>query len=120
MRHLWDSKGQKYPQREVAYQATVEEVLALLEEERAEDVVVLDVRRKCNWTSYFIVATGKSSRQVEAMAAFIVQKLKEKRQKLLYDMDESSPEWIALDLGEIVVHLMVPISTRVATILLLD
>ena len=86
----------------------MEEVLALLEEERAEEVVVLDVRKKCNWTSYFVIASGRTGRQVEGMAEFIVKRLKEKRQKLLYDMDDSSSDWIALDLGEIVVHLMVP------------
>lgn len=80
----------------------------MLEEEAAEDVVVLDVRRKCNWTSYFVIGSASTGKQVEGIARALVRRLKEKRKKLLYNIDDSSSDWFAIDLGEFVVHLMVP------------
>lgn len=83
-------------------------VVDALEDIKAFDITVMDVRQLTTLTSYMIVASGNSTRQCKAIADNVREKLKEKGADLSGVEGEKDGEWVLVDLGEIVVHVMVP------------
>ena len=83
-------------------------VLAALDELKAVDVKVLDVRRMTSITDYMVIASGTSSRHLKAIADNVAQKSKEAGMPPLGMEGERDGEWALIDLGDIVVHVMLP------------
>ncbi len=79
-----------------------------LEELKAVDVVVLDVRGKSNVTDFMVIASGTSSRHVKAMANNVVVEVKKAGIVPLGVEGESTSEWVLVDLVDVVVHIMLP------------
>src|SRR5690606_6781913 len=84
---------------------TVEDALAEL---KAKDVVRIDVRELTGVTDYMIIARGGSNRQVGALADNVIEKVKEAGLRPLGIEGKESGEWVLVDLGDIVVHIMQP------------
>lgn len=83
-------------------------VVDALEDIKAFDIHVMDVRPVTTVTSYMIVASGNSTRQCKAIADNVREKLKEKGVEARGVEGEKEGEWVLVDLEEIVVHVMVP------------
>jgi ribosome-associated protein len=83
-------------------------VVDALEDIKAFDITVMDVRHMTAVTSYMIVASGNSTRQCKAIADNVREKLKEKGVDARGVEGEKEGEWVLVDLGDIVVHVMVP------------
>jgi ribosome-associated protein len=83
-------------------------VVDALEDIKAFDITVMDVREMTAMTSYMIVASGNSTRQCKAIADNVREKLKEKGMDVRGVEGEKEGEWVLVDLGDIVVHVMVP------------
>lgn len=83
-------------------------VVDALEDIKAFDITVMDVRKMTTLTSYMIVASGNSTRQCKAIADNVRAKLKEKGTDARGIEGEKDGEWVLVDLGEIVIHVMVP------------
>ncbi|KQT37956.1 MULTISPECIES: ribosome silencing factor [unclassified Methylophilus] len=83
-------------------------VVDALEDIKAFDITVMDVRQMTTVTSYMIVASGNSTRQCKAIADNVREKLKEKGVDARGIEGEKDGEWVLVDLGEIVIHVMVP------------
>jgi ribosome-associated protein len=83
-------------------------VVAALEEIKAKDVVVLDVRKLTSITDFMIIASGTSSRQVKALADNVLEKAKAAGNRPLGVEGEREAEWILVDLADVVVHVMLP------------
>ncbi|SDK19693.1 ribosome-associated protein [Methylophilus rhizosphaerae] len=83
-------------------------VVDALEDIKAFDITVMDVHQMTSVTSYMIVASGNSTRQCKAIADNVREKLKEKGADTRGIEGEKDGEWVLVDLGEIVVHVMVP------------
>lgn len=79
-----------------------------LDELKARDVRVLDVRDMTSITDLMIVASGTSDRHVQALADTVVQRAKKEGANVLGVEGEQLSEWILVDLGDVVVHLMQP------------
>ena len=83
-------------------------VEAMLQDEKAEDVTVLDLTGKTSIADHMIIASGRSARHVTAIADNIIVRLKE------VDVDKVSVEgrqqadWILLDVGDVILHLFRP------------
>jgi ribosome-associated protein len=75
---------------------------------KATDVVVLDLRRVCSFTDYFLLASGANQRQIQAIADAVLETLK--AEHLRPDHVEGYPkqEWILLDYSDFVVHVFTP------------
>jgi ribosome-associated protein len=70
----------------------------------ASDIVLLDAHDICGYTDYFVIVSGESSRQLEAIADQIVQSLK-KDTAPLHREGNAASGWILLDYGDIIVHI---------------
>ncbi|MDP1708330.1 MAG: ribosome silencing factor [Gammaproteobacteria bacterium] len=83
-------------------------VVHTLDEMKAQDITVLDVHGVSDVTDVMVIASGSSNRQVKAMAAAVVEKAKEHKYRPLGMEGEQAGEWVLVDLGDVVVHLMLP------------
>lgn len=86
----------------------VKATVAALEDIKAHDIVVLDVRRMTSLFDKVIVASGDSTRQNKAMADNVREKLKALGATVHGVEGEDTGEWILVDLGAVVVHIMQP------------
>ncbi len=89
-------------------QDILQRLLDLLEENKATDVVVLDVRKLTTITDTMIIAGGRSDRQVKALAEKVIEAAKRGGLPPLGVEGHKEGEWILVDLGDIVLHIMRP------------
>jgi ribosome-associated protein len=83
-------------------------VINALEDIKAEDIQVLDVTEMTDVTDTMIIATGKSSRQVKALANEVVMQAKAAGVQPLGVEGENVGEWALVDLGDVITHIMTP------------
>ena len=83
-------------------------VLAALEDAKANDVRQLDVRRLTDVTDWMVVASGTSTRHVFALADYVRTQVKAEGLSPIGTEGESGSDWVLLDYGDVVVHLMLP------------
>lgn len=83
-------------------------VLSALDELKARDIREIDVRGKTSVTDLMIVASGTSSRHVKSIADEVVRQVKGIGAPPLGVEGEREGEWVLVDLGDIVVHVMLP------------
>lgn len=81
-------------------------VLDALDDLKAKDVKVIDVREHSNVTDVMIIATGTSSRHVKSLANHLATKAKEAEVPPYGSEGEQAGEWVLIDLGDVVVHVM--------------
>jgi ribosome-associated protein len=79
-----------------------------LEDIKARDIVVLDVRKLTSLYDTLIIATADSARQVKSLAQHVRDALKAAGATILGVEGEQSGEWVLVDAGDIVVHIMQP------------
>ena len=85
-------------------------VLASLEDGKAVDVDLYDVKKLTSMSDYILIASGNSRRQVSALADKLIQSVKENKFKTLGVEGIAEGEWVLVDLGDIIVHIMHPSS----------
>ena len=83
-------------------------VLASLEDDKAEDILALDVRGKSSFADMLIVASGRSSRHVGALADHVMRMLKEAGAKQVRIEGLPHCDWVLVDAGDVIVHLFRP------------
>ena len=79
-----------------------------LEEIKARDVAVLDTVKLTSLFDFMIVATADSVRQTKALAGNVAEKIKAAGGQVLGIEGEQAGEWVLVDLGSVIVHIMLP------------
>lgn len=83
-------------------------IVAALEEIKAKDIVILDVRKLTAMTDTMIIASADSVRQTKALADNVVERVRALGTKPVGTEGEQTGEWILLDFGDAIVHIMQP------------
>ncbi len=73
-------------------------------DKKAEEVVLIDVSDKVDYTDYLVVCSGSSERQVSTIASEVEHRLKQKR-IIPYGVEgEADSSWILMDYGSVILH----------------
>ena len=83
-------------------------IVDALEEIKGNDIVVIDTSKKSTLFDRMIIASANSNRQTRALAHNVVKKLEEKGVTIYSTEGEKSGEWVLIDMGEVLVHVMQP------------
>ena len=81
-------------------------VSSSLDELKAVDPVTINVKKLSSFTDYMIIASGTSNRHIQSLGEKVLEDLKAKNIKLLGLEGEGSEEWVLIDVGDVVLHLM--------------
>ncbi len=79
-----------------------------LDDVKARDVEVIDVRGKSSITDFMMIASGTSKRHVVSLAQAVSDKVKQSGIEPIGTEGQSDGDWVLVDLGELVVHIMMP------------
>ncbi|MGB3244174.1 MAG: ribosome silencing factor [Sulfitobacter sp.] len=92
--------------------ATSEELLALiltqLDDDKAEEVVQIDLRGKTEICDYMVVCSGRSTRQVSSIAEKLAQKIKDETGRTSKTEGKDIGDWVLIDAGDVIVHVFRP------------
>ena len=71
---------------------------------KAEDIIILDVRKTCNYTDYFILATGQTTSHLQAVCNEIIKEFKDLEVAPIGLDGINAPYWRVLDFGDVIFH----------------
>jgi ribosome-associated protein len=83
----------------------VREAVAAAEDRKAVELRVLHLEKVSDFTDYFLICSGTSERQVQAIADSVQERMREERVRPLHVEGYNRGQWILLDYGDFVVHI---------------
>lgn len=83
-------------------------IVKCLDDKKAEDITVIDLGTKTSIANYMIFASGRSTRNIKAMAEYISFELKHNSNLTVSIEGLELAEWVLIDIGNIIVHLFYP------------
>ena len=83
-------------------------VLTSLEDDKAEEILAIDIRGKSSLADMLIVASGRSARHVAALADHVMRKLKDAGVKDVRVEGLPHADWVLVDAGDVVAHIFRP------------
>ncbi|MDG1471070.1 ribosome silencing factor [Pseudosulfitobacter sp. SM2401] len=89
-------------------ESILEAILASLDDDKAEDVVQIDLRGKTAIGDYMVVCSGRSSRQVAAISEKLIERLKAKFGRNSRLEGKNTGDWVLVDTGDVIVHVFRP------------
>lgn len=88
--------------------ALCKKIEGILDTNKAEEIATLNLRDKCSFADYMIVASGRAPRHVAALADYVADMLKKSGTPPLSVEGKESGDWVLIDAGDIVVHIFRP------------
>jgi len=88
--------------------ATLALVLSSLDQDKAEDIVSIDLRGRSPIADHMVVASGRSNRQVTAMSEKLTERLKARFGRAPRIEGRDVGDWVLIDAGDVIVHLFRP------------
>lgn len=85
-----------------------EAIIASLEDDKAEDILVLDLDGKSTLADQMIIASGRSARHVAALADHVQRKIKDMGGKRARIEGLPNADWVLIDTGDLIIHLFRP------------
>ena len=82
-----------------------ETLKTLLDEKKAQEIDLIDLRERNAFADYFLIATGTSQRHVQSLAQEVDRYAHEKKAPVLGIEGEQQGDWILIDLGDLIVHI---------------
>jgi ribosome-associated protein len=79
-----------------------------LEEKKAENLVLIDIRHLAVFADYFLICSGTSDRMLNALAKSVIEFLHQSYRLSVIKEGEPREGWVLLDVGEIIIHLFSP------------
>lgn len=86
----------------------LERVIASLEDDKAEDIVQIDLRGRSDMADYMVICSGRSTRQVAAISEKLVDRLKQEFGRLSKIEGKETGDWVLIDSADVIVHVFRP------------
>ena len=83
-------------------------ILTSLDDDKAEDVTVIDLKGKSEMADHMVIASGRSTRQVTAISEKLVDRLKQELGLVSKVEGKDTGDWVLIDTGDVVVHVFRP------------
>jgi ribosome-associated protein len=83
-------------------------ILAALDEDKAEDILLIDLKGKSAFADAMIIASGRSQRHVAALADRLMRRMKEEGFGRMRVEGLPNADWVLIDCGDVVTHLFRP------------
>jgi len=83
-------------------------ILASLEDDKAEDIVTIPLAGKSEMADHMVIASGRSSRQVSAIAEKLAERLKQDHAIVARMEGKELGDWVLIDAGDVIVHVFRP------------
>jgi len=83
-------------------------ILASLDDDKAEEVAQIDLRGRSEMADYMVICSGRSTRQVAAIAEKLVDRLKQDHGRLCKIEGKDTADWVLIDAGDVIVHVFRP------------
>lgn len=83
-------------------------MLASVDDDKAEDIVKIDLRGRSDVADYMVICSGRSSRQVAAIAEKLADRLKEQFGLFAKMEGKETGDWVLLDTADVIVHVFRP------------
>jgi ribosome silencing factor RsfS/YbeB/iojap/nicotinate (nicotinamide) nucleotide adenylyltransferase len=100
--------SRQLPDRKKAIAALLKLVRQSLDDDKAEDIVVIDLKGKSAFADHMVVATGRSTRQVVAIAEHLAERLKHAGHGYTPVEGKQVGDWVLVDAGDVVAHIFRP------------
>ena len=93
---------------ETTSELLLDRILTSLKNDKAEDIVQIDLRGKSSIGDYMIIASGRSSRQVTAISEKLVDNIKKDFGRSSTVEGKNAGDWVLIDTGDVIVHVFRP------------
>ncbi|MDH2326712.1 ribosome silencing factor [Cereibacter sp. SYSU M97828] len=86
----------------------LDRVLASLDDDKAEDIVQIDLRGRSDMADYMVICSGRSSRQVASIAEKLMDRVKQEFGRISKVEGKETGDWVLIDTGDVIVHVFRP------------
>ena len=86
----------------------LDRILASLDDDKAEDVVTIDLRGRSAMADHMVIASGRNARQVAAIAEKLVERLKQQTGHSARVEGKDTGDWVLIDTDDVIVHVFRP------------
>lgn len=86
----------------------LDRILTSLDDDKAEEVVTIDLRGRSAMADHMVIASGRSSRQVASIAEKLVERLKEQTGRSARIEGKETGDWVLIDTDDVIVHVFRP------------
>ncbi|AOZ70806.1 ribosome silencing factor [Rhodobacter xanthinilyticus] len=93
---------------EVSSDQILARVLTSLDDDKAEEIVTIDLRGRSSIADYMVICSGRSSRQVGAIAEKLTERLKEEFGRICKIEGKDQGDWVLIDTQDVIVHVFRP------------
>ena len=83
-------------------------IVELAEDKKAADIILLDLGALTTMADYFVICSGGSERQLEAIASGIIGSLRDEKTKPIGREGTAASHWVLVDFGSVIVHIFTP------------
>ncbi|WP_411028169.1 ribosome silencing factor [Shimia sp. FJ5] len=88
--------------------ALLARILTSLDDDKAEDIVQIDLRGKSAMADYMVICSGRSTRQVAAISEKLIDRIKSEFGRLSKVEGKETGDWVLIDTGDVIVHVFRP------------
>ncbi|GAA0300136.1 ribosome silencing factor [Rhodovulum strictum] len=93
---------------DVSSEELLDHILASVSDDKAEDVITIDLRGKSSIADYMVICSGRSTRQVAAISEKLKDRLKQELGRGAKVEGKDQGDWVLIDTGDVIVHVFRP------------